>query len=229
MLNERKEHILQLLKKERRLSVKRLAAQCFVSEMTIRRDLKEMEAEGYVKRYNGGAMVVDSGAFFPVDSRMFIHSEAKKELAARIRPYLHDGLTVFIDSSSTCSYVVPLLAEYHDVRVVTNSVQSLLLAAQLHLPCIVPGGEYNEHDMCLVGSETERFLSELNVDVGFFSTRGISADGIISDSDARQTAARRAMLAHTGAAVFLFDQTKQNRKFLYTLCRAENAAQVIVL
>ena len=56
VLNDRQAEMAEFIKKNSRVSVKKLAEKFYVSEMTVRRDLKEMEKLGYVRRYNGGAL-----------------------------------------------------------------------------------------------------------------------------------------------------------------------------
>lgn len=83
------------------------------------------------------------------------------------------------------------------------------------------GGIYYEHDMCTVGGMTNEFLRNINVDVGFFSAKGLSDDGIISDDDESQTAARKAAMINCKQKIFLFDTTKQHKKYIYTLCKTD--------
>lgn len=229
MLSKRQEDMLKILRKEKRASVERLAKLCFVSEMTVRRDLNELKANGYIERYHGGAVYLGSDAYPPISSRDVLHRDEKQLLAKSIQKYLKDFMTVYIDSSSTCSYVIPLLAEYKGITVVTNSVYALLKAAQLHLPCIVTGGEYEDYDMCLVGHHAEELVSHINIDIGFFSSKGISADGVISDDNERQTAIRKAVLKNTAVKIFLFSSEKMNQKYLYTVCKRNQADQVAVI
>lgn len=229
MLNKRQEEILDILRKEKRASVSRLSALCYVSEMTVRRDLEELKANGYIERYHGGAVYLGSDSYPPISSREVLHRDEKKILAKSIQKYLKDSMTVYIDSSSTCSYVIPLLAEYKNITVVTNSVYALLKAAQYHIPCIVTGGEYDEYDMCLVGHHAENLVGDINIDIGFFSSLGISEDGLITDNNERQTAIRKAALKNTAVKIFLFSSEKMNQKYLYTVCRRNQADQVVVI
>ena len=122
-----------------------------------------------------------------------------------------------------------MLADFKGITLITNSVQCLLAAEKHHLKCILAGGDYNEYDRCTVGVETVEFLRRFNVDVAFLSSRCISDDGIISDSDAPQTAVRRAVLPNSKKTVVLLERTKQHQKLLYTLCRKEEANCIVVL
>lgn len=228
-LNERQSSILTHLKSCKRASVKALAAQFFVSEMTIRRDLKQMEALGYVQRYSGGALYRHEEGTMPIAFRRLLHADEKAQLSRHAAKYLHNGIAVFIDSSSTCTHIVPLLAAYKEVQILTNSVPCLLEAAKYQLPCIMAGGDYEERDMCTLGSEAERFLERYNTDVAFFSSAGLSDDGLITDWDAAQTAVRQTVLRKSTQSIFLFDSTKLHKKFLHTVCCAEELTEVILL
>lgn len=229
MLNERQQDIVEFIKKEKRASVKKLAAQFFVSEMTIRRDLKELENQNYLKRYNGGAVYCRSDSLLPIQMRKFLNAKEKNMLSKRAEKYLHDSQTVFIDSSSTCMYMIPLLAEYKDIKIITNSVQNLLVAAEHHIQCSIAGGNYYERDMCTVGSETENYLRNINVDIAFLTTSGLSDDGVISDLDESQTAVRKAVMENSKKNLFLFESGKLHKKFPYTLCRTDMADDIIMI
>lgn len=228
MLNDRQQKIVDFVKKNKRASVKTLAQNFFVSEMTIRRDLRELEKQNYLERYNGGAAYNENDTP-PMEVRKLQNIKEKSELSKRTKKYLHDSLTIFIDSSSTCMYIIPLLAEYKDVKIITNSVQSTLFAAKYHIPCILAGGNYNEYDMCTTGSETENYLRSINVDIAFFSALGIDDDGIISDPDENQTAVRKTVMKNSEKLIFMFDSKKLHKKYLYTLCHKDDADDIIMI
>ena len=228
LLNARQEQIVEIVKNEHRVSVKKLAAQLFVSEMTVRRDLKILAESGYLKRYNGGAVFDKEFDHLPIESRRLLNIAEKRRLCDQAKRYLSDGCSVYIDSSSTCLNLVPMLADYKNITLITNSVQCLLSAEKYHLKCILAGGDYDEYDRCTVGVETVEFLSKLNVDIAFISSRCISDDGIISDSNAPQTAVRRTVMKKSKKSFILLEQTKQHQKLLYTLCHKSEADKIIL-
>ena len=229
VINGRQEEMVEFIKENNRASVRKLAAEFFVSEMTVRRDLKELEKWGFIQRYNGGAVYTGEYDRLSIDSRKLLHIDEKKELAEKTRKHLNDYMTVFLDSSSTTLYIIPVLSGYTDITVVTNSVQCLIAASKYKLKCIMAGGTYYAHDMCTVGGETDEFLRKINVDAGFFSVRGLSDDGIISDSDEMQTAARKAIMPNCKKRIFLFDSEKQHKKYVYTICTADETDDIIVI
>lgn len=227
-LDSRKAEILGILYKKGRISVGELARTLYVSEMTVRRDLSEMEKGGYLKRYRGGAMLRLSTREMPIAERVLVDKDEKKTLCLRALPYLCDHSTVYLDSSSTCLYLIPHLQRYKNIRIITNSVQAVLDASAFHIPCLLIGGEYYEQDMCFVGSIAERYASELNVDVAFFTTAAYSDDGVISDFDVKQTMIRRVILKNAKKSIFLFERSKIGQKMTYTLCRREDVTEVII-
>ena len=223
----REKDILDILYERDRISVAELAKILFVSEMTVRRDLTSLEKKGVIKRYRGGAVLTTVSNEMPISRRFFVDEDEKKDLGRQAAEFLADGQTVYLDSSSTCQYVIPLVAKHKNMTIVTNSVKALLSAGSLHVPCILIGGEYYEQDMCLVGSIAEEYVRDLNVDIAFFTTAAYSEDGVISDFDIRQTAIRKLLMQNAKQNVFLFEGHKRNKKLLYTLCRKEDATAII--
>ena len=222
MLTSRQKDILEILKAKNSVSVYELSKTLYVTEMTIRRDLIEMEKGGFLRRYRGGAVLKINVGEMPISERLLLYKEEKEALANKCKVFLHDDITVFIDSSSTCQYILPLLTEFEKVSVITNSVSSLLTASKLHIPTILIGGDYYEQDMCMVGSLAEEYASNLNVDVAFLTTAGISKDGVISDFDLKQTSVRKLIMKNAKQNVFLFESDKIGKKFLHTLCKAKD-------
>lgn len=225
---ERQEAILSLLREKKRASVRELAGALYVSDMTIRRDLEKLAREGRLRRYHGGAVAAEEYPDYPVGMRMSINEKEKKDLGRRARAHLADGQTVYLDGSSTCAYVIPYLKEFRDIRVVTNSVQFLLMLAEEGIPCLLSGGDYYPFEMCLVGSFAEAFFREIYVDIAFFSCLGLSDDGCLSDNDQALTAIRKIVLHNAGKSVFLMDRSKLHSKCTYHICRTEEADDVII-
>lgn len=228
MITDRQKEILAILYQKGRVSVAELSKTLYVTEMTVRRDLTEMEKGGFLRRYRGGAVLKINLGEMPITERLLLDKDEKEELAKKALPFLHDGMTVFLDSSSTCQYLLPHLAQRKNITVITNSVQALLTAGKLHLPCLLVGGEYYEQDMCMVGSLAERYVRELNVDLAFFTTAAISEDGVISDFDVRQTMIRKIVMQNAKQNIFLFEKEKRGKKLLYTLCRTEDVTAVLM-
>ncbi len=227
-LNARQQEILNLLYENGKITVNGLAAKLYVTEMTIRRDLTAMEKGGFLKRFHGGAVLLNQSEM-PLSHRIMFDEDEKKALAKKCLQFLRDDMIVFIDSSSTCQYIIPYVATFKNMKIITNSVKALLTASNLHIPCILIGGDYYEQDMCLIGSMAEQNAADLNVDISFFTTAAYSEDGVISDFDEKQLFVRKIMLKNSTKNIFLCEKNKIGKKMLHTLCRKEDLSAVITV
>lgn len=228
-LEGRKKEIFDILSERKRVSVSELSKLMYVTEMTVRRDLTEMEKQGLIKRYRGGAVFLPQSEQIPISQRVYLDEEQKRKLGKEAQKYLSDNMVVFIDSSSTCLFVISHMKKYSNIKIITNSVKALLVASELHIPCFLIGGDYYEEDMCFVGSVAEMYAQNVNVDVAFFSARGITEDGIITDPVMDQSAVRLHIMKNSGCNVFLFEKSKVGKKYTHTVCRSEEVDEVIIM
>ena len=227
-LNERQRAILLKLDESGRVRVSSLSKELFFSEMTIRRDLEKLEKAGLLKRTHGGAIENLSGLEYPVNLRSEINKEQKKRLAAQAKRFLADGQLIFFNSSSTLAYVLPYLSEYKGIRVVTNSVYLLYHLAQMHIPCCLTGGRYDEHEQSLSGRQSEAFLSQINPDVAFLSCEALSDDGRVTDSDEDLAEIAKIAVKKSRIAVLLMDRSKIGTLCAYDVCTTEYLDEVIL-
>lgn len=225
---DRKKDIVEILYEKGKITVSELANALFVTEMTIRRDLIELEKSGVVKRYRGGAVLNAMSSEMPVSQRFFVSQNEKIDLAKRAASFLDHDMVVFIDSSSTCQYIIPYVTRFKNVTVITNSVNALLMASKSKIPCILIGGNYCDRDMCFTGTIAEQYARQFNVDVAFFSCLGLSKEGVISDHDVEQSTIRKIMLGQSKKNIFLFEGSKLNKTYFYTVCKRDEVDEVIV-
>lgn len=228
MNDNRQNDIIKLLYKNGRVSVEELSKTLCVSEMTIRRDLSQMERQGIVKRYRGGAVLISDVNDMPILQRFFVDEAEKKFLSTKASEFLSDGMTVYIDSSSTCQYLISEISKFKNIIIVTNSVGSLLIAAKMQIPCFLIGGKYYSRDMCFTGTIAEQYATQFNVDIAFFASADLSSDGIISDNDIEQTTIRKIIMKNSAKNIFLFEKAKLNTKYLYTLCHRNYADEILI-
>lgn len=83
------------------------------------------------------------------------------------------------------------------------------------------------HSMAYVGSETERFVENINADICFFSSRGYAETGMITDSSEREVSAKKAMIRNAAKSYYLADSSKKGKKFAYNICALDKIAGII--
>lgn len=229
MLTERQKQIFEIIENKKRVSVAYLAKKVYVCEMTIRRDLKALEANGYIQRYHGGAVIREEYSSTSLDLRMHMNEKEKKIIASKAKEYIKDGQTIFLNNSSTCAYIIPCLKHYKNITVVTNSVQFTMMLSKIHVKCILAGGEYDEVEHCLLGRNTENFLRTVNTDIAFVTCSGISEDGRVTEIDEASAEITRIGIQNTKKAILLSDSSKLGLVFTYTVCKLNDVSDVIII
>ena len=225
---ERQEEILTILSKSGSVSVARLARLLFVSQPTVRRDLTALEGRGLVSRTHGGAVLRDtSEREIPLLYREDQNNTAKRAIAEKAVSFVKNGSVIFLDASSTVSYLVPLFERFEDLVAVTNSPKTAMRLGERGIKCYSTGGLLLARSVAFVGSEAERFVSGINADLFFFSSRGYTEGECITDSSAEEASLRRAMLKNAERSIYLADSTKKNQKYMYNICRVADVDEVI--
>ena len=216
---ERLEHILEYLRENQTATVNNLSRRLFVSEATVRRDLTELERRGLVKRIHGGAVLLDSTTGeLPLYVRQQQNGDAKQLIAAQALQYIQDGQVIFLDASSTVMYLIPFFENFENLTIITNGVKTAHELQRLHHKTYCTGGLMLHHSAAYVGDFAMDFIRQFNADVVFFSSRGVSDSGMITDASQEETAVRRAMFAQSRKKVFLCDSSKFGKSYCYNLC-----------
>ena len=219
---ERLQKIQKLLDGKQAISVQDLAQNLFVSCTTIRRDLNELQRQGLVKRIHGGAVLIAGDAQeLPLYMRKKQNSAAKELIALRAVTHIRDGQVLFLDASSTVQHLVPHLAGFRDLTIITNGLKTAQELSALPHKVYCTGGLQLHNSSAYVGHIAERTIREFNADLFFFSSRGLAWDGRITDASGEETQLRRVMLEQSKKHIFLCDSSKFGADFCHNLCRVD--------
>lgn len=217
--SERQNQIMDQLREKQFCTVNFLAKHLYVAPITIRRDLAELEQGGFLRRCHGGATIPEyKNQVIPYELRAQTNPSVKAALAKRAAALLKDGDTVFMDASTTVRHMIDYLTPDQNLTVITNSIKALEKLREKHIRCYLTGGMLLENTYALVGSIAERTVSELYVDICFFSTQGITRDWMITDFSEEETRLRQQMLAHARRRVYIFDSSKLGKQYLFKVC-----------
>ena len=121
-VEERRDRIVELLKKKYKASVSELSQEFRVGEATIRRDLTDLEARGLAQRTHGGVLIIDrANAETPLNERETYNREKKERIAQFISQFVRNGETIMMDGGSTTFMIARHLRVKRNLVVVTNS------------------------------------------------------------------------------------------------------------
>lgn len=225
---ERHEDIIKLLKERNGASVHFLADQLHVSEPTIRRDLSFLEKEQRIKRTFGGAILNDmSTSEIPLSLRENENRLPKEIIAKKAIEHVSDGKIIFIDASSTASKLIKYLPNFSNLTIITNSPKNSLKLAELKIRSFSTGGLLLENSISYVGKGAQDFVRNFNADLFFFSCRGLSENGVLSDASIEESELRRVMMEHARKKIFLCTSDKIGKSYMYNLCRLSDVDEVI--
>lgn len=227
-VHNREEMYIRLLT-EREHTVEELAHKLFISEPTVRRDILVLERKDIITRKRGRVSIKINSADkrIPLFIRDMENKEEKKEIALKAISNIKDGDVIMLDASTTAYYIIAHLANYKNIFVITNGAKTALGLAAMGIRTVCTGGELTGESFSYVGTDAEDILRRYNADVAFFSCRGITEDGLITDNSILENSARKIMIANSQKSYLLCDKSKFGKKYLNTLCRKEDITAVI--
>ncbi len=205
----RREVILSRIDSEHRVSVMELAEELQVTDETIRRDLKELESEGALRRVYGGALPVTRIDDDPISERGYRHAKEKGIIASLARDQISDQTAIFLDTGTTTLALARRLSGFTNVKLYTNSLQ-IVEAARDHHGIVIQltPGRLRRVERDLVGYDTISYIQQFSFDIVFMGVAGIDSEHGFMDFGEDEARIRQALLNHARRRIFLADSSK---------------------
>jgi len=228
--DERRERIIQALREQDEVTVIELSRRLGVSEVTTRKDLQQLEEQGYLTRVRGGAVVSGRGQLeLRFAARQQINLEEKRRVANKAVELIEPGNTIFIDGSTTAFQMTRLLRNMHNLTVVTTGLYAALeLSFAPEVTTIVVGGILRRRTSSLVDTLSPKLLRRLHVDIAFLSCRGFTPEQGMMESDLREAQMKRAMAENASRRVALLDHAKYGNTYVATSLLPEEIDLLLV-
>lgn len=230
MNKERERYILEQLLKKKTITVKELAKELYASEPSIRRDLQSLERQNLIKRVHGGAILEETALSknkIPFLLRELEQSDAKIVMAKKAIELVNDNDVIFLDASTSAYNLVPYLLSKRNLTVITNGVKALSLLGEYGINAVSTGGTLVPSCMVLVGEEAYASIERINADVAFFSCRGLSDEGYLTDIAPAENYVRMKMIQNARNAYLLCAGDKIGKKYFHNLCTVRDITGII--
>ena len=226
---ERQDMILNALLESDHMTTHELSAKLFVSVPTLRRDLTKLEQMGKIIRTHGGARLIKKSADekIPILLREQEQNDAKEIMARKAAELVRDGDIIMLDGSTSACSLIPHLAEFKNLIVITSSAKSSFLLGRMGINTICTGGKMITRSLSYIGEDAENTIRRYNADIVFFSCRGLSMDGKLTDNSIEENSLRRIMLCHAKKRVLLCDSSKLGHTYLNNLCHLSEVDEII--
>lgn len=227
---ERKVQILDIIRRNNKVAtVEQLCGEIYASGATIRRDLKELEDSKLIRRTHGGAILVEgSTSEDPLVFRENQNSMKKQIIADFALRHVKDGMTLFLDSSSTVFSLARVLDQFNNLKVLTNGLKaSLVLSEFKGVKLMCTGGTLRENSKSLVGVAAQEYIGRFNADLAFMSCRGFSLENGVSEASEDECHVKRQFINNSKRSILLCDTSKMYVDFLCKLAPLSSFYEVI--
>ncbi len=221
MNNDRLMGIVNMVSLHGEVSIGELSDMFYVSASTIRRDLKQLELDGYLRRTHGGAMQLQMNKeSMPFDFRMQTFSQVKRAIAKKAADEIQNGDCIFLDASSTVSGMISYLNKYTNLIIVTNSLYAAMELEQMQKFTVYStGGLLQTNTRSFVGASALEMVQQFAFDKMFFSPEGICLDKhAVYDSGINHVELWKQVLKLTKKNYLLAHAQKFQRTPCYKVC-----------
>ena len=207
--NERYNEILKILTKIKKITVQELTERLKVSEVTIRKDLSNLEAQGKILRTHGGAVLAeDIDQHNTLNIRIKRNIEKKIAIAKKARELVREDDTIYIDAGSTCYKFAQEIRDMN-LRVVTNSLDVILELSQFpNISLFTLGGSFRSDARSFIGPIAINSLKNFQISTCFLGTSGISREGNFSSQNTIEAELKSAVIHASNRKIILADNTK---------------------
>ena len=205
-----------------------LSVEFGVSEVSIRKDLEALEAEGHLKRVHGGAVALNK-LYVNMDlgERYKTNASAKKHLAELAAEFIDDNDTIFMNAGTTLTYVLRAIKGKKNVSIVTNSIQNATEASSHStFNIILLGGDVDTKYQFTYGSDAEKQLKNYHATKCILSVDGVSEDAGLTLYYANEASLARQMIASASNVIVVADGSKIGRE---VFARITDATKMDVL
>lgn len=217
--DERMENILEFIKTNKHVSIQKICKTFYYSEATVRRDIKRLADMNLIIRTYGGAVIRQ----YDNDIQPFLIREQqalpeKMTIAEKASMLIKDGDVIMLDQSTITHKIVDFLAHFKDLTVFTNCLETVNRLSTMGIKTYCIGGFLDAPSKAFVGPYAQNIVSTIYADIMFFSAKGLSKEGRITDPYQENAMLRKVMLKHSKQRVFLCQTSKIDSTYLFDIC-----------
>ena len=218
-VQDRQTRIVAEIRAHEKATVEYLANLLGASRETIRRDLTELEIQGKLQKFHGGAMLprgFGEGAF---QQRMGENVAAKVEIAKTAAKLFHAGETLFIDTGSTTLYFAEQLAKVKGLNIITNSTDvAQTIASGGNSYAYLLGGSFGHDNRQTVGALTTSQIDGFRAHHVVLTVGGLDSSVGAVDFDLEESQVAQAMIRRAKSLTILADNSKFGALASFRVC-----------
>lgn len=204
--------ILEIARRDGKVTVEELAQHFGVTLQTIRRDLSDLAEGGQLERVHGGAILSSGTANIRYEERRNLHPEAKAAIARACAARIPNDISLFLSIGTSTEAVAQELLNHRNLLVVTNNMNvASILAMNPECEVVVTGGSLRRLDGGLIGSLATDTIRQFKFDLSVIGCSAIDPDGDLLDFDVQEVGVSKAILRHSRRTFLVSDRSKFQR------------------
>jgi DeoR/GlpR family transcriptional regulator of sugar metabolism len=228
LASQRKEYILKVLKDQGQVVAKTISRELSLSEDTIRRDLRELAAEGRLQRVHGGALP-SSPAVVDFAGRRQLAPDSKRAVGRAAANMVRPGQVVILDGgTTTLQLAMHLPAELHATVVTHSPTIAVALVEHPNIEVVLLGGRLFKHSVVTVGAAAMEAIARIRADVYFMGVTGIHPEIGLTTGDLEEAHIKRALSASAAETHVLLTAEKINAASAYLVAPMSEIDGIVV-
>ncbi|MRS15622.1 DeoR family transcriptional regulator [Enterobacteriaceae bacterium RIT691] len=228
LASQRKQQILTLLAEQKQVHSGELSQHFGISEDSIRRDLRELAAEGLLQRVHGGALPV-SPAIAPLETRKNVQTGSKRAIARKAVSLIQPGQVVILDGGTTTHELVRQLPATLSFTAVTHSPAIAVALVDFPLiEVILLGGVLYRHSVVTVGAAMLESLNTINADLYFMGVTGVHSETGFTTGNYEEACVKRALSSRAAETVVMASSEKINSASAFAIGELTMASTLVV-
>ena len=204
--------ILEIARREGKVTVEGLARHFDVTLQTIRRDLTDLADAGRLERVHGGAVLPSGTTNIGYEERRSLKSDEKRAMARACAAEIPNGISLFLNIGTSTEAVAQELMHHENLMVVTNNMNvANILAGNRDCEIIVTGGQLRRAGGGLVGNLAAETIRQFKFDLAVIGCSALDREGDLLDFDIQEVNVSQAILRQSRKTYLVADQSKLSR------------------
>ena len=204
--------ILEIARREGKVTVDGLAEHFGVTLQTIRRDLTELADAGKLERVHGGAILPSGTTNIGYEERRALNTDAKSAIARACGARISDNSSLFLNIGTTTEAVAHELLHRENLMVVTNNINvANILVSNPGCEIVLTGGHLRRADGGLVGQLAAETIRNFKFDLAVIGCSALDIDGDMLDFDIQEVSVSQAILRQSRRSFLVADHSKFKR------------------
>jgi len=222
----RRDLLLTRLRRDGRLVAKDIAAELGLSEDSIRRDLRELDAAGLAVRVYGGALPA-SPAVADYASRTSVAPDSKRRVAAAAVALIEPGAAVILDGGTTTLAMVRTLPTTLPCTIITHSPTIAAALLDHAADVFLIGGQLFKHSAVACGAAAVEAASLISADLFFLGVTGVHPTAGLTTGDPDEAAMKRTLASRAAETYVLASDEKIGTASRYRVLSLDAVAGLI--